>query len=217
MMHSRELSIKDMGQMNYDDALSLQEQVLEKRKQGKANDTLILVEHEPVYTLGRNATRTNIVATDKELHKKGIHIKETTRGGEVTYHGPGQIVGYPILYLGELGHGVLWYVEKLEQSLIQTLRHFGVSAKTDSSNRGVWVGNDKIAALGVRVTRKITMHGFALNVRVNLDDYSGIIPCGIKEKGVTSLHLMCPDVTVDSVKPVLIKAFRGVLGYVSKK
>jgi len=213
----RDLRIMDVGRMPYDEALTLQERIVEERKRGDVPDTLILVEHDAVYTLGRNATRANVIATPEELEKRNIQIKETTRGGQVTYHGPGQIVGYPILRLREFGEGVLWYVEKLEQVLMRTLDHFGVSSTTDSSNRGVWVGNEKIAALGVRVTGRVTMHGFALNVRVNLDDYAGIIPCGIADRGVTSLHFIRPEVTIQNVKPILIDRFKEVFGYTEGK
>lgn len=209
----RSLVIRDIGRMAYDDALALQESMVEERIEGRISDTLILVEHDPVYTLGRNATRDNIVASGEELAARGIDVKATTRGGEVTYHGPGQIVGYPILHLGELQGRVVWYVEKLEQVLIDTLGSFGVTGRRDSINRGVWIDDEKVAALGVRVTRKVTMHGFALNVRVALSDYAGIIPCGIAERGVTSLHHFLPDVDVAQVKPVLIEKFRNVFAY----
>jgi len=210
---NRSLVVRDIGRMAYDDALALQESMAEERIEGRIPDTLILVEHDPVYTLGRNATRENIIASGEELADRGIDVKATTRGGEVTYHGPGQVVGYPILHLGELRGKVLWYVEQLEQVLIDTLGSFGVTGRRDSINRGVWIGDEKIAALGVRVSRKVTMHGFALNVRVALSDYGGIIPCGIAERGVTSMHRLIPDIDVAQVKPVLIEKFRNVFAY----
>ena len=148
----------------------------------------------------------------EELTRRGIEVVRIGRGGDVTYHGPGQLVGYPIIHLGERGKGVLWYVQALEQILVRVMADFGVQADTDRQNRGVWVGDEKIAAIGVRVTRRITMHGFALNVRTDLANYAGIVPCGITDKGVTSLHLLVPDVSMDAVKDVTVQRFREVFG-----
>lgn len=207
------LAVKDLGQMDYDAALRLQEECVAKRKDNTIPDTLLLVEHPPVYTLGRNADTANVLDSPETLAQRGIALVRTTRGGQVTYHGPGQLVGYPVLDLSAHKKGVLWYVEQLEKMLIKTLYEFGIQSEAGRKDRGVWIGNNKIAALGVRVTRHITMHGFALNVRVNLDDYSGIVPCGIVGKGVTSIHLLKPDITVDAVKPVLIEVFKKEFGY----
>ena len=208
-----QLEIRDLGREEFAAAFALQERLVEERKSGAISDTLVLVEHPPVYTLGRNADPANIVQSPEEIAARGIALVRTTRGGQVTYHGPGQIVGYPIIDLAQHGKGVLWYVEQLERVLIETLRHFGIESEAGRKDRGVWIGNDKIAALGVRVTRHITMHGFALNVCVNLNDYSGIVPCGIRDRGVTSLNSFIADITIDKVKPVLIESFRTVFGY----
>ncbi len=207
------LRVLDLGRVAFDQALVLQEETVAARKANAVPDTLILVEHDPVYTLGRNADPGNVLASPEALKARGIQVVPTTRGGQVTYHGPGQLVGYPVLDLAARGKGVLWYVEHLEQTLMEVLRKFGLDSHTDPKNRGVWIGNDKIAALGVRITRHITMHGFALNVSVNLEDYAGIVPCGIRDKGVTSLNILKPDVTLDMVKPVVIDVFKDVFEY----
>ena len=211
-----ELDVKDLGLMEYGAALEIQENTVTARKAGDIPDTLLLVEHPPVYTLGRNADIANVLETPQKLAERGIALVRTSRGGQVTYHGPGQLVGYPVLDLAARGRGVLWYVEQLENMLIATLKQLGIEAEAGRKDRGVWIGDNKIAALGVRVTRHITMHGFALNVRVNMDDYSGIIPCGIVGKGVTSIHLMKPRITPEDVKPILIRNFRKIFGYTGK-
>lgn len=210
------LRILDTGRISFERAFALQEEVVAARQRHEVPDTLILVEHDPVYTLGRNADPANVIASAEELVERGIAVVPTTRGGQVTYHGPGQLVGYPILDLVARGKGVLWYVEHLEMALIEVLDYFGLEGHTDSANRGVWIGDDKVAALGVRVTRHVTMHGFALNVTVNLSDYDGIVPCGIRDKGVTSLHRFKPDITLETVKPVVIKTFQDVFEYDSE-
>jgi len=207
------LRVLDLGRVPFERAFVLQEQIVAERQQDAVPDTLILVEHDPVYTLGRNADLTHVLASEEERARRGIRVVPTTRGGQVTYHGPGQLVGYPIIALAAREKGVLWYVEMLERTLMDVLLAFGLESRTDRQNRGVWIGDEKIAALGVRVTRHVTMHGFALNVTVDLADYGGIVPCGIHDKGVTSLHLQRPDVTLDTVKPVVIDAFRRNFEY----
>ena len=210
------LRIVDLGRTSFADAFAFQEETVAARQRNEIADTLILVEHSPVYTLGRNADPANVIATPEELSARGIEVVPTTRGGQVTYHGPGQLVGYPILDLAARGKGVLWYVEQLEQALIKVLQAFGLEGRTDAKNRGVWIGDAKVAALGVRVTRHVTMHGFALNVAVNLSDYAGIIPCGIQDRGVTSLHLFRPEATLETVKPILTDVFCDVFDYESE-
>jgi lipoyl(octanoyl) transferase len=203
----------DLGRKNFAEAFEIQEASVTARQAGEISDSLILVEHSPVYSLGRNADRSNVLYTPEELAERGIDLVRTTRGGQVTYHGPGQLVGYPVIDLRERHKGVLWYVEQLENMLIDTLRKFGVASSAGRKDRGVWIGDDKIAALGVRVMRHVTMHGFALNVAVNLADYQGIIPCGIVDKGVTSLHKFIPDITLEKVKTELIKSFCQIFDY----
>jgi lipoate-protein ligase B len=198
------LDVRDLGRCPYGEALRIQEDLLEARAAGEAPDTLLLVEHDPVYTLGRTAQEGNVILSPEELRKRGIELFQVGRGGDVTYHGPGQLVGYPILHLRERRQGVLWHVETLEKILIDVLADFGIEGGTDSRNRGAWVGNDKIAAIGVRIRKQVTMHGFALNVKVDLADYGGIVPCGLSNAGVTSMHCFLPDIRIEEVKEKVI-------------
>ena len=210
---SENLNIIELGRRGYAEALEIQLNAVEQLKAGEEKDTLILVEHDPVYTLGRGADKTNVLASKGELKKAGIDLVQSDRGGDVTYHGPGQVVAYPVINLRARGEGVLWYVESLEKTVLNVIKKLGIEGGTDSANRGVWVGNDKIAAIGVRVTRGITMHGFALNVRVNIEQYRGIIPCGIIGKGITSLHKFVPDITMKRAFSLVAETFVDVFGY----
>jgi lipoyl(octanoyl) transferase len=210
------LEVWDAGRMGYADAYAVQTRWMQERIAGKdaCPDRLLLVEHAPVYTLGRYAAHDNVLWNESERQQRGIDLAQTDRGGQVTYHGPGQLTGYPILKLSaRRGQGVAWYVEGLESVMIRTLEHFGLEGNRDAINPGVWLGKDKVAAIGVRVSRQVTMHGFALNVTANLGDYEGMIPCGIRGRGVTSMHAHCNGVTVPDVKPVLLSAFCEVFGY----
>mgnify|MGYP003320381187 FL=1 len=200
----RKIDILNLGFKPYKEVWDLQKELVEKRRNGQINDTLILVEHEPVYTLGKNADENHILQHSPQ-DVKTYHIE---RGGDVTFHGPGQLVGYPIMDLHNYNKSISCYMRSLEQLIIDTLAEFRVTAERKDGLTGVWVGDEKIAALGVRVTRWITMHGFALNVSPDLTYYSGIIPCGIFEYGVTSMAKQLTDeVAVDSVKQVLIEKF----------
>jgi len=198
------IEILDLGVRPYKEVWDLQKELVKKRQDGQINDTLILAEHEPVYTLGKNADKNHIL----QHPPKDVKTYHIERGGDVTYHGPGQLVGYPILDLHNYKKSISCYMRGLEQLIIDTLAEFTVTAERKDGLTGVWVGDEKIAALGVRVTRWITMHGFALNVAPDLTYYSGIIPCGIFEYGVTSMaKLLTDEVVVDSVKQVLIEKF----------
>jgi lipoyl(octanoyl) transferase len=207
------LRVLDLGHRAYGPVLQLQEQMVEERQADRIPDSLLLVEHDPVYTLGRNAKEGNVVASPDDLRKMGIEVVKIGRGGDVTYHGPGQLVGYPILHLKKRGISIVDYVGSLEQVILRVLRDYGIEGGTDRKNRGVWVGNDKVAAIGVRVTRYVTMHGFSLNVTADLSYYRGIIPCGIRDKGVTSLHQLASGVKMDDVKEKVVKEFVEVFGY----
>jgi lipoyl(octanoyl) transferase len=207
------LRILDLGRIAFAEAFTLQETLVATRRRNETPDTLVLAEHDPVYTLGRNADPANVLLPEASLSARGIGVVRTTRGGQVTYHGPGQIVGYPILKLSGAGRGVVQYVSRLEMTLIRVLAHFGVTGRTDPVNRGVWIGQEKVAALGIRVAGRVTMHGFSLNVDTAMEDYAGILPCGIRDRGVTSLHLHCPGITPDAVKPVVVHCFKSVFGY----
>ena len=198
------IDILDLGLSPFKEVWDLQKELVKKRQNGQIKDTLILAEHEPVYTLGKNANENHILQNSP----RDVKTYQIERGGDVTFHGPGQLVGYPILDLHNYKKSISWYMNGLEQLIIDTLAEFSVTAERKEGLTGVWVGDEKIAALGVRVTRWITMHGFALNVKPDLAYYSGIIPCGIFEYGVTSMaSILTDDVTVDSVKQVLIEKF----------
>jgi lipoyl(octanoyl) transferase len=193
--------------------------VVAARKAGTIGDTLLLLEHPPVLTLGRNSTRSNILASDELLARKGIGVHEINRGGDVTYHGPGQLVGYPIVDLrgdlpGKRGPhlGPVDFVRLLEEALILTCKDFGVPAQRICKLTGVWtlaggsVVEKKIAAIGIHVSRAVTSHGFALNVTTDLRDFDWIVPCGITDRGVTSLELESPQ----DVPPTLAQAANSV-------
>ena len=198
------IDILDLGLSPFKEVWDLQKELVKKRQNGQIKDTLILAEHEPVYTLGKNANENHILQNSP----RDVKTYQIERGGDVTFHGPGQLVGYPIMDLHNYNKSISCYMRSLEQLIIDTLAEFRVTAERKDGLTGVWVGDEKIAALGVRVTRWITMHGFALNVSPDLTYYSGIIPCGIFEYGVTSMGKQLTDeVAVDSVKQVLIEKF----------
>jgi lipoyl(octanoyl) transferase len=207
------LTVMDLGCQAYADVLSRQEQMAHARQAGQTGDTLILVEHEPVYTLGRNARSEHILLSPEQLERAGIGVYRTGRGGDVTYHGPGQLVGYPILHLGERKCTVVDYVGMLEVTLLRTLMDFGIQARVDARNRGVWVGDDKVAAIGVRVARHVSLHGFSLNVNTNLAPYQGIVPCGLHHKGVTSLKELGMVCDMAEVKRHVVGQFAAVFGF----
>ena len=185
----RTLEVRRLGLVPYADALAIQRALVEERRANKVDDLLLLVEHPHVLTLGvrGDGGRSHILATDEALAARGIDVHETGRGGDITYHGPGQIVGYPIVDLKPDRCDVHRYVRDLEDVLIRTAASYGVEAGRVDGLTGVWVGRDKLAAIGVRISRWITSHGFALNVSTNLDYFDLIVPCGIPDRGVTSL------------------------------
>jgi lipoyl(octanoyl) transferase len=207
------IDVTDLGTRDYGPVLAFQESLVARVAEGSAHDAMLLLEHTPVYTMGRNAKAENIIVPPAELASKGIPVLKTGRGGDVTYHGPGQLVGYPIISLSKRNMGVLAYVSRLESVLIAVLSDFGITAGTDPINHGAWVGQDKIAAIGVRVTRHVTMHGFSLNVRVDMDAYRAIVPCGIRGRGVTSMHRFAPDIRMADVKERMILRFVEHFGY----
>ena len=198
------IDILDLGLSPFKEVWGLQKELVKKRQNGQIKDTLILAEHEPVYTLGKNANENHILQNSP----RDVKTYQIERGGDVTFHGPGQLVGYPIMDLHNYNKSISCYMRSLEQLIIDTLAEFRVTAERKDGLTGVWVDDEKIAALGVRVTSWTTMHGFSLNVLPDLTYYSGIIPCGIFEYGVTSMAKQLTDeVAVDSVKQVLIEKF----------
>jgi lipoyl(octanoyl) transferase len=203
-----------LGRIPYDDAMQLQEAAAADVAAG-GPEALFLLEHEPVYTLGRNATRADVLLSPEQCRQLGIEVRETDRGGKVTYHGPGQLVGYPVLNLDPGRRDVKRYVTDLEEVLIRTLSDFGIaSARSDRPDRvtSVWVGNDKIAAIGVHIARWVTTHGFALNVTNEpLIRFPGIVPCGITDGGITSIErVLGRPIALADLVPVLVRRFAEV-------
>ncbi len=176
------------GRVPYAEALELQQSLVDARKRDEAPDTLLLLEHPHVITLGRAADKSNIIAPPPLLEARGVEVFETGRGGDVTYHGPGQLVGYPIINLALDRCDLRRYVRDLQEVLIRTAADFGVEAVRHAQHIGVWVGDEKLAAIGIRVSRWVTMHGFAFNVTTDLDYFQLIVPCGLTDHGVTSLE-----------------------------
>jgi lipoyl(octanoyl) transferase len=210
---NRPLEIRRLGLVSYSEALELQKQLVEQRRSNEIPDQLLLLEHPPVITLGvktRNDRR-HVVATPEVLDDEGVEVFESGRGGDVTYHGPGQLVGYPIMDLRPDRCDVHRYVRDLEDMLIRVAASFGVSADRMPGLTGVWAGDEKLAAIGVRIARWITSHGFALNVSTNLAHFNLIVPCGITDKGVTSLErLTGRTVDMDEVADSTARAFAAV-------
>ena len=212
----RTVDVRRLGRVDYEAAVDLQKQLVEARCAGAIGDTLLLLEHPPVITLGvkTRGERTHIVASESALAAAGVAVFETGRGGDITYHGPGQLVGYPILDLNPDRRDVHRYVRDLEEVLIRAAVGFGIDARRVPGLTGVWVGapgrEEKLAAIGVRISRWITSHGFALNVGTNLDHFNLIVPCGIADRGVTSLsRLVGRDVTMAEAEDAVVRGFAG--------
>lgn len=207
------LQVRSLGIVPYQTALELQSALVSDRKAGRIPDVLLLLQHPHVITLGVRSrrSRSNVLVPSSELASRGIELHEVSRGGDVTYHGPGQLVGYPILDLSPDRCDVHRYVRDLEEVLIRTVRAFDVSATRVAGFTGAWVGNRKVAAIGVRLSRWITSHGFALNINPDLDYFKLIHPCGIRGGGVTSVAaLKGQRVSVDEVEPILVREFVAV-------
>ena len=212
------MRVEWLGRREYREAWDLQRERAAQRLAGEIPDTLLLLEHPPTLTLGRAADRGHIVAAAERLEREGVAVVESDRGGDVTYHGPGQLVGYPIFNLREAPHqpDLHRYVRNIEETMIRTAAAFGIEAGRFPGYPGVWTGLDtphptKIAALGIRLSHWITHHGFALNVQTDLSHFDLIVPCGIHEYGVTSLsRLLDRTVSLAEVLPVVIRAFTEV-------
>lgn len=186
----RRLEVRRLGVVPYGEALAMQRALVEERRADRVPDLLLLLEHPPVLTIGvrGDGGRSNIVATGERLADLGIEIHETGRGGDVTYHGPGQVVGYPILDLRPDRCDVHRYVRDVEDVMIRVCADYGLTAGRIAGLTGAWIGHEKIGAIGVRISRWITSHGFAFNVSTNLDHFKLIVPCGISDRGVTSIQ-----------------------------
>jgi lipoyl(octanoyl) transferase len=215
------LAVVRLGRIGYLEGLALQQQLVELRHQGRIGNTLLLLEHPPVLTLGRNSDRRNIVADAALLARRGVTVHEINRGGDVTYHGPGQLVGYPIVDLRSFTPrmGILDYVRRLEEVLIRVAGEYGVPAQRIAGRTGVWtvaggsIAEKKMAAIGVHVSRGITSHGFALNVTTDLRDFELIVPCGIADRGVTNLADEADSmVSMEPVSHAVARQFGRVFG-----
>src|SRR5437879_6417835 len=200
----------DLGLVGYAEAYALQKRIVAARKAEAIEDVLLLCEHPHVITQGRNGKREHLLASEHVLQQKGIEYYETTRGGDITYHGPGQIVGYPILNLGAIRRDVVWYVRTLEEAMIQATAEFGIKVERVAGKTGIWmrVGNteEKLAAIGVHISRWVTSHGFAYNVSTDLRNFDLIVPCGIADRKATSLEkLLGRHVGEEEVSPRIAK------------
>ncbi len=207
------LHVEQLGLVHYASALKLQRDKVAQRKAGAIPDTLLLLEHPHVYTLGRNARPENMLVSAEFLASRGAQVFHTDRGGDVTYHGPGQLVGYPILDLTQHRRDISWYMRSLEEVFIRTAREFGIETGRSAGAAGVWFGNDKLAAMGVHLSRWITSHGFALNVNTDLSYFEWIVPCGLQGKGVTSFaKLLGRKVEMDEIVERVVEHFGTVFG-----
>ena len=197
-------NILDLGLSDFNETWELQKELQTKRILNEIEDHLLLVEHPPIYTLGKNAPNEHLLNPVKD-----VSVVQTDRGGNITFHGPGQLVGYPILDLNHYKRSITWYMRKLEQLIIDTLNDYGIIAGRKKSLTGVWVEDKKIAALGVRISKWVTMHGFSINVNPNLDYYKSIIPCGIEDYGITSMeNIMGNEVpSMGEIKSKVINLF----------
>jgi len=208
---SEEWRLLRLGIVDYETAHDLQKKILQERIDGKCLDHLILLQHNPVITIGRSGDNKNILASKTLLESFGITVHEIERGGDVTYHGPGQLTGYPIIDLRNYKKDVHWYLRQLEEVIIRVLAEYGIIGERVEKYTGVWVGDEKIAAIGVAVKRWVTYHGFAFNVNPDLSYFKLINPCGITNKGITSLvNLLGYDVKMDEVERKIVSAFSEV-------
>lgn len=212
-MAAKTCSLIDLGLTPYQEALALQRRLAELRVEGRVGDLLLLLEHPPVITLGRGGQRAHLLAPESSLAAIGIAFFNVERGGDITYHGPGQLVGYPILDLTERGRDIYAYLRQLEAVVIETLRTIGISAGRWIGRTGVWVRGRKIASIGIHVSRWVTRHGFALNVNLDLAPFELIVPCGIRGAEPTSIDVeLSRPVAIREVIPVLIERFEAGFG-----
>jgi lipoyl(octanoyl) transferase len=225
--------IIDLGLIGYAEAYALQKRVVAARKADAIGDVLLFCEHTPVITQGRNGKREHLLVSENVLRQRNVEFFETSRGGDVTYHGPGQLVGYPILQLGTIRKDVVWYVRMLEEVMIRASAEFGISAHREEGKTGIWVGNEdknftqraqssqsgeetaaeKLGAIGVHISRWVTSHGFAYNVATDLRNFDLIVPCGIAGRKATSLEkLLGRAVKLNEVAPKIVAHFGDVFG-----
>ncbi len=202
----KQLHTQDLGTIDYAEAFDLQLDLHGRRIENKIPDTLLLLEHPHVFTLGRHAQENNVVWNENELNRHQVEVRQVDRGGDVTYHGPGQLVGYPIIKLEDRGLSPRRLVAWVEKLIIGTVASYGIAAYVHPQYPGVWVGDAKICAIGMRIKEKVSYHGFALNVSTDLSYFNGIIPCGIQDKSVCSLSsILGKKIDIEDVKKRLIK------------
>ena len=207
------LVVRRLGRVPYGRGLELQAELVAERQAGRIPDQLLLLEHDPVFTLGRNARQENVLLPAEALRARGFEVFETGRGGDVTYHGPGQLVGYPILELPPERRDVHRYVRDLEELMIRTCADYGLAARRVEGLTGAWLGEQKVGAIGVRIARWVTSHGFALNVGTDLSAFDLIVPCGIRGRGVTSLErAVGRPLPIEDVMDRLTVHFAALLG-----
>jgi len=200
-----------LGTQPYQPVWDYQRVLLEQRVNNEIGDRLVFVEHEPTYTLGKAGDENHLLADDRELQAKKAEFIPIDRGGDITFHGPGQLVGYPILDLRGLKKDVHWYLRQLEETIIRTLAEYSITGTRDEDYTGVWVGDAKVAAIGVKVSHWVTMHGFALNVSTDLSWFGRIIPCGIFHKDVCSLETLLPQApSLKEVRDIYLEQFSQV-------
>lgn len=209
----RSLTAYRLGRIAYAEAHALQERLVEARKTGAVGDTLLLLEHPNVITLGRAAKREHVLLSGDQLSAGGYALHETGRGGDVTFHGPGQLVAYPIVDLKPDRQDVRRYVRDLEETMIRVCADYGLGAQRVDGLNGAWIGERKVGAVGVRISQWVTMHGFALNVNTDLRSFSAIVPCGIADRGVTSLRgELGRDLTLAEVEERVVRHFAALFG-----
>lgn len=211
---SRIFEYCDLGKIGYQEAWDLQKSIFDLRTKNEIEDILFLLEHPHTYTLGKVADKSNLIYNERELKEKEISVFDIDRGGDITYHGPGQIVGYPIIDLKNWKQDTHLYLRNLEEVIIRTCADYGLQTGRKEKYTGVWLGERKICAIGIKVSRWITMHGFAFNVNTDLNLFNGIIPCGINDKEVTSLKKeLNKEMDLGEVKDNIIKHFKDIFGY----
>ncbi|MEW6194603.1 MAG: lipoyl(octanoyl) transferase LipB [Bacteroidota bacterium] len=210
----RNLDYCDLGFIDYKQAWDLQKEIFELRLHDRINDTLFLLEHPHTYTLGKVAEKENLLSTEEQLKELGVSVYEIDRGGDITYHGPGQIVGYPIINLSQWKEDTHEYLRGLEEVIMKTCAEYGLQTERNPKYTGVWIDNRKIAAIGIKVSRWVTMHGFAFNISTDLNYFGGIIPCGIRGKDVASLSReLEKEIDPGEVKEKIVRHFAEIFGY----
>lgn len=221
-LQNKKVILYDLGLTSYKNVWDLQESLLQHiidqkvknrtlAKPVPTNNYLILTQHKPVYTLGKTGNKSNLLINEEELQRQAIEYYHINRGGDITFHGPGQLVGYPIFDLENFYTDIHRYLRELEEVIIQSLAHWGLKGYRVEGRTGVWVNDKKICAMGVRTSRWVTMHGFALNVHTDLNYFKNIVPCGISDKDVTSLsHELGYEVNIPEVMPFVLKSFSDI-------